>query len=78
VRLRATSGAEGIQEASSGVIASRLLAKLIGRVSTNELASSWERGQHEPQLVGLNNDSGGCFSRQQLLEIRSRFCQTNP
>jgi hypothetical protein len=50
VRLRETSGAEGIQEASSGVIASRLLAKLTGRVSTNELASSWERGQHEPRL----------------------------
>jgi hypothetical protein len=27
---------------------------------------------------GLNSDSDGCFSRQQLFEIRSRFRQPNP
>jgi len=36
----------------------------------------------EPEKHGLscrpNSDSDGCFSRQQLFEIRSRFRQPNP
>src|SRR5262245_56619434 len=76
VRLRKRQGPK--HPRSKLRVMGRLVAKTDWAVPTNELASSRERGQHEPRLVGLNNDSGGCFSRQQLLEIRSCFCQTNP